>query len=110
MTMQNSTAGAPPNPPYPNPPTVPDPPAGPIEPDPEPPPPPPPPMPYPETPRLPGDPGVEQVSDFSFQVDYAPVFLRVLALSVFEAAGAILPFTLEDQRQDNFRFGSGLVF
>jgi opacity protein-like surface antigen len=45
-----------------------------------------------------------------FQVDYAPVFLRDRSLSVLGAAGALLPFTLESQRQDNVRFGVGLVF
>jgi opacity protein-like surface antigen len=46
----------------------------------------------------------------AFQVDYAPVFLRDRSISVLTAAGALQPFTLEGQRQDNIRLSVGLVF
>lgn len=45
-----------------------------------------------------------------FQVDYAPVFLRDRSINVLGQAGAIQPFRLEGQRQDNIRFSFGLVF
>jgi len=44
------------------------------------------------------------------QVDYAPVFLRDRSIQRLGAAGAILPFTLEGQRQDNIRISVGLTF
>ena len=44
------------------------------------------------------------------QVDYAPVFLRDRSINVLSAAGALQPFTLEGQRQDNLRLSVGLVF
>jgi len=46
----------------------------------------------------------------AIQVDYAPIFLRDRSISVLGGAGAILPFTLEGQRQDNIRFSVGIVF
>jgi opacity protein-like surface antigen len=46
----------------------------------------------------------------AFQVDYAPVFLGDRSISVLSAAGALVPLTLEGQRQDNLRFSVGIVF
>ena len=46
----------------------------------------------------------------AIQVDYAPIFLRDRSISVLGGAGAITPFTLEGQRQDNIRISVGLVF
>lgn len=46
----------------------------------------------------------------AFQVDYAPVFLRDRSISVLTSAGALQPFTLEGQRQDNIRLSIGIVF
>lgn len=44
------------------------------------------------------------------QVDYAPIFLRDRSIQRLGAAGALLPFTLEGQRQDNLRISVGLTF
>lgn len=44
------------------------------------------------------------------QIDYAPVFLKDRSINRLGAAGAILPFTLEGQRQDNIRISIGLTF
>ena len=44
------------------------------------------------------------------QVDYAPVFLKDRSIGRLGAAGAIVPFTLEGQRQDNIRISVGLTF
>jgi opacity protein-like surface antigen len=44
------------------------------------------------------------------QVDYAPVFLKDRSINRLGAAGAIQPFTLEGQRQDNLRISIGLTF
>jgi opacity protein-like surface antigen len=44
------------------------------------------------------------------QFDYAPVFLKDRSINRLGAAGAILPFTLEGQRQDNIRISVGLTF
>jgi opacity protein-like surface antigen len=44
------------------------------------------------------------------QFDYAPVFLRDRSINRLGGAGAIQPFTLEGQRQDNVRISVGLVF
>lgn len=44
------------------------------------------------------------------QIDYTPIFLRDKSISVLGQAGALQPFTLEGQRQDNVRFSVGLVF
>lgn len=46
----------------------------------------------------------------AIQVDYAPVFLRDRSINVLGGAGAIQPFTLEGQRQDNIRISVGIVF
>lgn len=46
----------------------------------------------------------------AFQVDYAPVFLSDRSVNVLSSAGALVPLTLEGQRQDNVRFSVGLVF
>ena len=45
-----------------------------------------------------------------FQADYAPIFLRDRSVVVLGAAGALQPFTLEGQRQDNIRFSIGITF
>lgn len=52
----------------------------------------------------------EKFSLRAFQVDYAPVFLRDRTIRVLGGSGAIQPFTLEGQRQDNVRFSIGIVF
>lgn len=44
------------------------------------------------------------------QVDYAPVFLRDRSIQVLGGAGAIQPFTLDGQRQDNIRISVGITF
>lgn len=44
------------------------------------------------------------------QFDYNPVFLRDRSIQVLGGAGAIQPFRLEGQRQDNLRFSFGVVF
>lgn len=44
------------------------------------------------------------------QFDYNPVFLRDRSINVLGQAGAIVPQTLEGQRQDNLRFSFGVVF
>jgi opacity protein-like surface antigen len=44
------------------------------------------------------------------QVDYAPVFLRDRSINVLGSAGAIVPFTLEGQRQDSIRISVGVKF
>ncbi len=44
------------------------------------------------------------------QIDYAPIFLKDRSINRLGAAGAILPFTLEGQRQDNIRISIGLTF
>ncbi|MEW6131184.1 MAG: outer membrane beta-barrel protein [Acidobacteriota bacterium] len=44
------------------------------------------------------------------QIDYAPVFLKDRSVQRLGQAGAIVPFTLESQRQDNVRISVGLVF
>ena len=44
------------------------------------------------------------------QIDYTPIFLRDKSISVLGQAGALQPFTLQGQRQDNVRFSAGLVF
>jgi opacity protein-like surface antigen len=44
------------------------------------------------------------------QIDYAPVFLKDRSITRLGGAGAILPFTLEGQRQDNIRISVGLTF
>ncbi|NOT64089.1 MAG: porin family protein [Acidobacteria bacterium] len=46
----------------------------------------------------------------AIQVDYAPIFLRDRSISVLGTAGALQPFTLEGQRQDNIRISVGIVF
>lgn len=46
----------------------------------------------------------------AFQIDYAPVFLRDRSINVLGQTGAIQPFTLEGQRQDNIRISVGIVF
>jgi hypothetical protein len=52
----------------------------------------------------------EQVKLRVIQVDYAPIFLRNRSINVLGSNGVIIPATLEGKRQDNFRFGIGLVF
>ncbi len=44
------------------------------------------------------------------QIDYAPIFLADRSIAVLNSAGALLPFTLIGQRQDNFRFSFGVTF
>ncbi|MBI3653052.1 MAG: porin family protein [Acidobacteria bacterium] len=44
------------------------------------------------------------------QVDYAPIFLKDRSIQTLGGSGAIVPFTLEGQRQDNIRISVGLVF
>lgn len=44
------------------------------------------------------------------QVDYAPVFLKDRSVQALGSAGAIVPFTLESQRQDNIRISVGITF
>jgi opacity protein-like surface antigen len=46
----------------------------------------------------------------AFQFDYNPVFLRDRSIDVLSQSGAIVPQTLEGQRQDNLRFSFGVVF
>jgi opacity protein-like surface antigen len=46
----------------------------------------------------------------AIQVDYAPIFLRDRSINVLGNAGALQPFTLEGQRQDNIRISVGIVF
>ena len=46
----------------------------------------------------------------AFQVDYTPVFLRDRSINVLGQTGAIQPFTIEGQRQDQVRFSVGIVF
>lgn len=45
-----------------------------------------------------------------FQIDWAPVFLRDRTINVLGSAGAIVPITLDGQRQDNVRFSTGVIF
>jgi opacity protein-like surface antigen len=52
----------------------------------------------------------ERFSLRAFQVDYAPVFLRDRSVDVLGSSGAIVPLTLEGQRQDNIRVSVGVVF
>jgi opacity protein-like surface antigen len=52
----------------------------------------------------------ERFSFRAFQVDYSPVFLRDRSVDVLGSSGAIVPFTLEGQRQDNIRISVGVVF
>jgi hypothetical protein len=52
----------------------------------------------------------ERFSIRAIQVDYSPVFLRDRSVDVLGGAGAIVPFTLEGQRQDNIRISAGIVF
>lgn len=52
----------------------------------------------------------ERFSIRAIQVDYAPVFLRDRTVNILGGAGALVPFTLEGQRQDNIRFSVGIVF
>lgn len=44
------------------------------------------------------------------QVDYAPIFLRDRTIGVLGGSGAINPFVLEGQRQDNIRISVGITF
>jgi Outer membrane protein beta-barrel domain len=46
----------------------------------------------------------------AIQVDYLPVYLRDRSVDVLGSSGAIVPITLEGQRQDNIRFSVGFVF
>ncbi|HVG35289.1 MAG TPA: outer membrane beta-barrel protein [Pyrinomonadaceae bacterium] len=46
----------------------------------------------------------------ALQVDYNPVFLRDRSINVLGGAGAVLPQTLEGQREDNIRLSFGVVF
>lgn len=46
----------------------------------------------------------------AFQIDYAPIFLRDRSINLLGGAGALQPFTLEGQRQDNIRISVGIVF
>lgn len=52
----------------------------------------------------------DRISIRAIQVDYTPVFLRDRSISVLGQTGAIQPFTLEGQRQDNIRISVGIVF
>jgi hypothetical protein len=52
----------------------------------------------------------ERFSFRAIQVDYMPVFLRDRSVDVLGSTGAIVPITLEGQRQDNIRFSVGFVF
>jgi opacity protein-like surface antigen len=52
----------------------------------------------------------ERFSLRAFQVDYMPVFLRDRSVDVLGSTGAIVPLTLEGQRQDNIRLSVGIVF
>jgi opacity protein-like surface antigen len=52
----------------------------------------------------------ERFSLRAFQVDYTPVFLRDRSVDVLGSSGAIVPLTLEGQRQDNIRVSVGIVF
>jgi Outer membrane protein beta-barrel domain len=52
----------------------------------------------------------ERFSFRAIQVDYLPVFLRDRSVAVLGSSGAIVPITLEGQRQDNIRFSVGFVF
>ncbi len=52
----------------------------------------------------------ERFSIRAIQVDYAPIFLRDRSISALGNAGALQPFTLEGQRQDNIRISVGIVF
>lgn len=46
----------------------------------------------------------------AIQVDYNPIFYRDRTFNALSQAGAIQPFTLDGQRQDNIRISVGLVF
>lgn len=46
----------------------------------------------------------------AFKVEWAPIFLSDRSINVLSSAGAITPFRLEGQRQDNLRLSVGLVF
>lgn len=46
----------------------------------------------------------------AFQIDYAPIFLRDRSINLLGSTGALQPFTLEGQRQDNIRISVGIVF
>jgi opacity protein-like surface antigen len=52
----------------------------------------------------------ERFSIRAFQVDYTPVFLRDRSIDLLGSSGAIVPTTLEGQRQDNIRISVGVVF
>ncbi len=52
----------------------------------------------------------ERVSLRAIQFDYAPIFLGDRTINVLSAAGALVPVTLEGQRQDNIRISLGIVF
>ncbi len=52
----------------------------------------------------------ERTSLRAFQVDYAPVFLGDRTVNILGSAGALVPLTLEGQRQDSVRFSIGIVF
>jgi opacity protein-like surface antigen len=45
----------------------------------------------------------------TIQFDYNPVFFRSRSIDALSSVGAIQPFRLENQRQDNLRFGFGVV-
>jgi len=46
----------------------------------------------------------------AIQVDYNPIYLRDRSINVLTNAGAIEPFVLQGNRQDNVRFSVGVVF
>ncbi len=46
----------------------------------------------------------------AIQADYAPIFLLDRSIRALGNAGALQPFTLEGQRQDNIRISVGVVF
>jgi opacity protein-like surface antigen len=52
----------------------------------------------------------ERFSIRAIQVDYMPVFLGDRSVDLLGSSGAIVPFTLEGQRQDNIRISAGVVF
>ncbi|HMV49061.1 MAG TPA: outer membrane beta-barrel protein [Blastocatellia bacterium] len=52
----------------------------------------------------------DRISIRAIQIDYTPIFLGDRSINVLGQTGAIQPFTLEGQRQDNIRISVGIVF
>jgi opacity protein-like surface antigen len=52
----------------------------------------------------------ERFSLRAIQVDYLPIFLGGRSIDILGVTGAIVPLTLDGQRQDNIRISVGIVF